>query len=118
MTDKQTERMIQRAIIAELRRLGFWAVHVPNGAQLAGAASSRARQMNALKGAGLLVGFPDLIVFNNIGGIGFMEVKREGGKQTASQIKVQNWMALYGHKYAVTRSILDVNDTLKEWQWI
>lgn len=115
---KQSERMVQRAIIKEVAKMGFRTAHVPNGAQLAGGSGSRARQMNALKGDGLLVGFPDLILFADIPDIGFLEVKKEGGTQNDNQVKVQAWMDSDGHKYAVVRSVEDTIETLKEWGWI
>ena len=115
---KQSERLVQRAIIKAIVKMGFRTAHVPNGAQLAGGPQSRARQMNALKGDGLLVGFPDLIIFGSGGRIGFLEVKNEGGKQSANQIKVQAWMDNDGHKYTVVRSVDDVAETLGEWGWI
>jgi hypothetical protein len=115
---KQSERLVQRAIIRALGKLGFRAVHVPNGAQLAGGAQSRARQMNALKGDGLLVGFPDLIIFSKDGRVGFLEVKNEGGKQSSNQIIVERWMIEESQKYAVVRSVDDALATLRTWGWL
>lgn len=114
---KQSERMVQRDIRDYLTAKGFISVHVPNGAQLAGGASSRARQMNALKGDGLLPGFPDIIVLGTNARVGFMEVKNEGGKQNENQKAVQAWMERDGHKYAVVRSVDDAKETLVEWGW-
>jgi hypothetical protein len=115
---KQSERLVQRAIRDYLTAQGFISAHVPNGAQLAGGPQSRARQMNALKGDGLMVGFPDLIVLGTNARVGFMEVKNEGGKQNANQKNVQAWMERDGHKYAVVRSLSDVAETLAEWGWL
>lgn len=112
---KQSERTIQRAIRQYLAKRGFISAHVPNGASLAGNAKRRAMQMNNLKGDGLVVGFPDLIVMGTDARVGFMEVKNEGGKQNDNQKAVQSWMERDGHKYAVVRSVDDVAETLAEW---
>ena len=114
---KQSERTIQRAIRQYLAAQGFISAHVPNGASLAGNAKRRAMQMNNLKGDGLVVGFPDLIVMGTDARVGFMEVKAEGGKQNDNQKAVQSWMERDGHKYAVVRSVDDAKETLSEWGW-
>lgn len=115
---KQSERMVQRAIRGYLTKIGFVSVHVPNGSVLAGDKAKRGRQMALLKGDGLIVGFPDLIVMGTNARIGFMEVKNEGGKQSDNQKAVQEWMERDGHKYAVVRSIEDAAETISEWGWI
>jgi len=74
--------------------------------------------MASLKRDGLTPGFPDLILFAKGGRVGFIEVKVEGGKQSASQVECQRWLTEFGHRYAVCRSSLDVIDTLKNWEWI
>ena len=112
------EDVIQRAIRAEFKRHGFDTVAVPNGSVLAGGPSQRARQMNSLKASGLRVGFPDLIVFAPEGRIGFVEVKREGTKQSATQVECETWLRGLGHKYVVMRTSMDVNETLNEWGWV
>ena len=109
------EARLQRDIRAYLAKRGFRAIHVPNGAVLAGNGQQRARQMNALKRDGLCVGFPDLVVMGPSAMIGFIEVKIEGGKLSDSQRAVQQWMLEWGHLYAVCRSVADVEETLLEW---
>lgn len=54
---------------------------VPNGANLAGSPAARARQMNKLKGEGLLPGTPDLVLVAAHGGytIMFLEMKDVDG---------------------------------------
>lgn len=112
------ETALQREILAHLEGKGIWPVHVPNGAQLAGNSKRRAIQMNALKADGLKVGFPDLSVYNSAGRIGHIEVKCEGQKQSENQKTCQAILEAMGHKYAVCRSIADVDETLSEWNWI
>lgn len=112
------ESAIQRQVIAYLRGRGIAAVAVPNGAQLAGDGKARAMQMNAMKRDGLMVGFPDLILFRPaIPVCGFVEVKVEGGKLSEAQGKTITWLQSLGHPVAVVRSIEDIEDTLLAWGW-
>lgn len=111
------ERDIQRSVLAYLHLLGITAVHVPNGSVLAGGSKERAMQVNALKKNGMRPGFPDLILFDKGGRVGFMEVKREGEKQGEAQIHWQGQLEYLGHLYAVVRSIEDVEETLVRWGW-
>ena len=112
------ETILQRDMLVFIRSLGFIAVHVPNGSVLAGGAAQRARQMNALKRAGLCVGFPDLIVYSKGGSVCHLEVKTEGGKQSPAQKECQQWLEEMGHLYAVVRSVGDVEESLHGWGWI
>jgi hypothetical protein len=109
------ETALQIAIMAEMRKHGVEPIHVPNGAVLAGDGKARAIQMNALKRAGLRVGFPDLVALMPLGRVGFIEVKCEGEKLTDKQAEVHEWMLAMGHKVAVCRSVQGVRDTLAEW---
>lgn len=71
------ERQVQRSILAMIGR-SFPRVlchHSPNGGHLAGDRTARFKQVGALKGDGMKVGFPDLICIWNHG-LAFMEVKR------------------------------------------
>lgn len=110
------ETTLQRLIRKHIAWRGYRSVHVPNGAVLAGGPKERAIQMNSLKSAGLCVGFPDLIVFGPER-IGFVEVKLEGEKQSETQVEVEGWLTALGHKYAVCRSLADVDETLTKWGW-
>ena len=112
-----SERSIQRAIRHYLAARGYQSVHVPNGAVLQGDENARKRQMGILKGDGLMVGFPDLLVYGKGGRIGHIEVKGEGKKQQDSQKTVQAWLGDWGHNYAVCRSIEDATETLEKWGW-
>lgn len=112
------ETALQIAIMAEMERHGVKPVHVPNGAVLAGDGKARAIQMNALKRAGLCVGFPDLLAIAPQGQIGFIEVKCEGEKLSDNQRAVHEWLIVFGHKVAVCRSVQDVRDTFLEWGFV
>lgn len=114
---KPLEKHIQRSVLAYLRAHGIDAVHVPNGSALAGGPKERAMQVNALKANGMRPGFPDLVLIASQGRVGFMEVKREGEKQSEAQIHWQGALTFLGHKYAVVRSIEDAAETLQEWGW-
>ena len=112
----RAETALQRLIRKHIAWRGYRSVHVPNGAVLAGGPKERAIQMNSLKSAGLCVGFPDLIVFGPER-IGFVEVKLEGEKQSETQVEVEGWLTALGHKYAVCRSLADVDETFSKWGW-
>lgn len=76
---KPNERQAQRSILAMMGRC-FPAVlvhHSPNGGHLAGDEEARFRQVGALKGDGMKVGWPDPTCLWNHG-VAFMEVKRPG----------------------------------------
>lgn len=112
------ESAIQIAVRAQIKALGFESVAVPNGSVLAGNASQRARQVNAMKRDGMLVGFADLVVLGSAGRVGFMEIKREGTYQTPAQKSCQSWLESLGHHYTVCRSAQDAKEALEKWQWI
>jgi hypothetical protein len=112
------ETRLQRQIRDALTQRGFKAVACSNGAVLAGDARQRAIQMNTLKAAGLVPGFPDLIVYGPNAKVGHIEVKLPKEDQSENQIKVQGWMSEWGHLYAVCRSLEDVEDTLGAWGWV
>lgn len=113
----RAETIIQRAIRMQFRALGFQTVHVPNGTVLAGDKMRRARQMNALKADGLMVGFPDLLVYGSNGRVAHVEVKQPTTKQSETQTACQKWLEGLGHKYAVLRSSDEVLGALQGWGW-
>ena len=112
------ERELQRSIRKTIADCGFYSVHVPNGAHLAGDPERAARQMNALKRDGLMPGFPDLIVYGRAARIGHMEVKTAKGKLQDTQIAVQAWLEAMGHHFALVRSVDDTLAALRLWGWL
>lgn len=100
-----TERQVQRGILTMMG----WAfpnvlvAHIPNGAHLAGDDTARFKQMGALKGDGLKIGFPDLIAIWNHGVV-FMEVKRPGGKLSPQQLIMHVKLNELGYTPAVVTS--------------
>jgi len=116
---KLSESAIQVQVRNYLAALAIDAVHVPNGAVLAGDAKHRAIQMNALKKAGVLPGFPDLVLFDRrVRRVGFIEVKAAGNKQTPSQEQFEEqYVPLWGWPYAVVRSVDDARAALDQWGW-
>lgn len=111
------ETRLQRDIRRHLDKMGLWSVHVPNGAVLSGDGRKRAIQMQSLKADGLCPGFPDLIVFDK-GRIGFIEVKCEGEYASDTQMEVEHRLSSLGFRYAVCRSVLDIDETLAAWGWL
>ena len=112
------EKHVQSAVVDYLRVRGIVPVAVPNGSVLAGGPKERAMQMNALKRAGLHVGFPDLIAYHHTGQIGHIEIKDEGARfDNDNQIACRDWLVNLGHRHAVVRSIDDMAETLAEWGW-
>lgn len=111
------ETILQRQFRHYLSLRGYRTVAVPNGATLRGDATDRAIQMANLKRDGLTPGFPDLLVYGKNGRIGHIEVKVEGGRQTASQVECERWLNEFGHHIAVCRSTEDIDETLTRWGW-
>lgn len=73
-----TERVVHRAILKMIKGCfpNCLVHHSPNGAHLAGGASSRFKQVGALIGDGMVRGFPDLAVFWAPAKGCFLEIKR------------------------------------------
>ncbi len=73
-----TERAVQRAILKMCGRCfpDVFITAIPNGAHLAGNDVARFKQMGAMKGDGLKVGFPDLLFLWPHGKGALVEVKR------------------------------------------
>jgi hypothetical protein len=112
-----TERQVQRGILALCGRVFPSAIiaHVPNGSHLSGNDAARSRQMGALKGDGLKVGFPDLIVIWNHG-VGFLEVKRPRlGRVSPVQEAMHQALAERGARLAVVTSAEEAQQALEGW---
>lgn len=108
---------VQRDVLSFCAAHGVMAAAVPNGAVLAGDATQRARQMNALKRSGLVPGFPDLVLIGPHGRVAFVEVKAEGGRLSPDQKRIGEWLIGTNHNYAVVRSLDDIKDSFFEWGW-
>lgn len=111
-----TERVVQRSI---LKMLGVsfprvYCMAIPNGAQLAGSATSRFKQMGALKGDGLKVGAPDLLCLWSDGKGAFLEVKRpKTGRVSDEQKAVHGKLADIRWPVAVVTSVDAAYDFLR-----
>lgn len=116
------EKHVQRSVRDYLSAVRIDAFHVPNGSVLAGGPRERAIQSNALKRAGAVNGFPDLILIQRVhtgARVGFMEVKREGEKLRKEQADFADrctgeWFL----PFAVVRSVDDAKAALTSWGWI
>jgi hypothetical protein len=115
-----TERPVQHGAIRLLAMRGIEAVHVPNGAHLAGNKLARIKQMAALRKDGLRPGFPDLILFPRKQLlIGFIEVKREIGNDLSDT--QEDWRAdliAWGFPWAMIRQPEEALDAVRAWGWI
>jgi hypothetical protein len=114
-----SESAIQTQIRSYLDALSIDAVHVPNGSVLAGDGRARAIQSNALKKAGVLPGFADLILFDRrVRRVGFLEVKAAKGRVSPAQEQFGKLATgVWGLPYAVVRSVEDTQSVLNEWGW-
>lgn len=117
MPNKQPESHIQQAIVKYLRENGYLVAHVPNGFKGHGTKEQRERRGARLKREGVLAGFPDLLIYGAQGRVGHVEVKAEGAYQRPNQKEVQAMLEALGQRYAVCRSIEDIQDTFQEWGW-
>lgn len=112
-----TERQVQREILRMCGTVFPAALiaHVPNGSHLGGDERARSMQMGALKGDGLKVGFPDLIVLWNHG-TGFLEVKRpKGGKVSPAQEAMIAHLRELGHRVEVVTSAVEAQQHMLDW---
>lgn len=115
-----SEAAIQRQIREYLAVNGIDSIAIPNGSVLAGDKVARAKQMNKLKRTGLVPGAADLLVIDRRDGprMGFVEVKAEGGYQQPSQRAFEaTCRDVWNVPYAVCRSVEDVAETLRGWNW-
>lgn len=114
-----SERQVQGQILNYLAAVGIDGVHVPNGSVLAGDIVARSKQANALKRAGVMPGFPDLICFDRrVRRVCFLEVKAAKGRlSTAQTAFAAEYAPAWGWPYAVVRSVEDVTAALSEWGW-
>lgn len=91
MVPPPTERQVQRAILDMCGKLfpDVYITAIPNGAHLAGNNTARFKQIGALKGDGLKVGFPDLLFLWHPGKGCSIEVKRPKlGRMSEDQERV------------------------------
>ena len=110
-----TERQVQRGILAMAKRCfpDVLIHHSPGGAHLAGSATARFKQMGALKGDGMRVGFPDLICLWK-GGCGFLEVKRAKlSKTSPEQTAMLELIRSMGWPAEIVKSVADAHSFLK-----
>jgi hypothetical protein len=116
LPSEPSERQIQREILDMCGKVfpDVLLAHVPNGTHLFGNDAERARQMGTLKGDGLKVGFPDLIVLWD-GGCGFLEVKRPGGKLSDRQAAMHAKLVAIGHHVAKVESPFEAQSALLAW---
>jgi hypothetical protein len=115
-----TETQIHNQVRQYLTACGIDSIHFANGAVLAGDKAARAKQINKLKRAGMVSGAADLILFDRrfVRRVGFMEIKKEGGRVSPAQISfAEVATGVWGLPYAVVRSIDDARETLNEWGW-
>ena len=103
----QVEMRTHLAILKwlEVKLRGAVIHHSPNEFGMSGAGI--ARQVAKHKRMGMLVGFPDLIVWFKGRFVG-LEVKSPTGRQSESQKDVQEAIKYNGGEYHVVRSIDDV----------
>lgn len=120
--DSPKERLVQRAIVKDLRRMGLRVTAIPNGAHLAGDGFRRMLQSNALKLDGMEPGAGDLLLTRprRMGGpdMGWMEVKREGGSLSPDQIEFRERCRADGVHWACVWSLDTALAALRVWGWI
>ncbi len=112
-----TERAVQRQILAMCGRAfpNVFITAIPNGAHLAGSNVARFKQMGALKGDGLKVGFPDLLMLWPHGKGALVEVKRPKlGKLNPAQVALHARLSAIGWPVAVVTSPDEVFTLLRD----
>lgn len=106
-----SEKTVQKNIMQWLMALGYCVEHVP-----AGGPNALHRAM--MHHQGYRKGFPDIIVLDRNGRVGFMEVKTARGKLSADQVWWRDEMAQRNMPYAVVRTIADAETAIDEWGWL
>jgi hypothetical protein len=116
--DAPSERVVQRQIVKALRALGIVTAHCPNGSHLAGDSMARMKQSAALVADGVLVGFPDLLCISRTGALGFIEVKREGGRVSSDQERIIALLNTRSVPVAVVCTLDDALAAVRSWGWM
>lgn len=109
-----SERVIQRGIVKDLRRLGFLVFHIPNGGHLVGGY----RQWQALQADGAMPGMVDLLIFDRDGEVGGLEIKKPGGVMSAEQESCHKALKARRVRVATVTSLDETLEVLKGWQWL
>lgn len=115
MSAQYKEAAIHRAILSWLRLVlpkGSIVAHVANQVDASG--ENVARAVAKAKELGLHVGFPDLVVIAPEG-VGFIEIKAEGGSLSKDQRETLDALKALGANIGVCRSIEDARETLARW---
>lgn len=111
-----TERQVQRSILSMCGTCfrDVFITAVPNGAHLAGNDTARFKQMGAMKGDGLKVGFPDLLCLWAPGKGALIEVKRPKlGRMSPDQEKVHEHLRELKWPVATIDNVEDAYHFLK-----
>lgn len=127
-TLQASEAQVQRAIIQRFQLSGILAVHVPNEGK---------RSLNGhmqAKRDGMMVGFPDLLLYAPNARHGLLEVKRPGWKAPRDprpgskpsaawlawtrRLEVYEALTKRGHPVAVVTSVEEAVAAVKRWGWI
>jgi hypothetical protein len=123
-----SEAMVQRAIIQRFQLSGILCVHVPNEGK-----RSMAGHMQA-KRDGMMVGFPDLLLYAPGGRHGLLEIKKPGWKAPrepktgtaptsawkawAARLTVYEALTSRGHPVAVVTSVDEAVAAVKRWGFL
>lgn len=100
-----TEAQIHKAVIAHWKACGLpdtLVATIPN--------------MGAMGQHGLTKGLPDLMVIGHFPGVGFIELKREGGRLSEAQKAFQALCRTLGVQHAVTYGRDEPIKVLEDWQ--
>ena len=113
---KLSEDQIQIAVVDHLKKRGdpnsiWW--HTPNGG------GRSAREGAKFKAMGLLPGVSDLILHNSAGEAFALELKRDGGRPTESQMLfLSRWRDRPHHHGVVSEGLDEALAILKSWNLI
>ena len=105
-----TEAQLQNSAADYLRLVGVNFHHSPN--EGVHKIQYRVKQ----KRAGMLPGFPDLLLMFPSRPPHFIELKTAKGRLTKNQMNFQQFCAENGYPFAVCRSLEDVQKIVEEWR--
>lgn len=106
-----SEAQIQAAIVVAIRRCcpAVYVAAIPNG-------GSRHRiEAARLKGQGVSRGVPDLLLIGHPFRVGFIEVKKAGGRLTPEQAAFRHLCGNIDIPWSLARSVEDALDALAGW---
>lgn len=112
---KPSEYQVQCSIVSYFKLVGLECYHVPNEENRGKTSAQRAKRGAQLKAMGMRSGAADLVIAGCGGMCLHMEVKRPGGKQSATQKMFEADLAKLGAPYVCVDSVDKAKVAVVAW---